>query len=109
MPIALVANIAYTFKTLFIDQFGDFFDESCFVDLIRNFRYDNDVPIFSLPLDRCARTHRNLASAVLVGLKNPAAAMKDSCSGKVGARYVCHHILQRSLRIVDEGDDGLAD
>src|SRR5262249_51103822 len=94
MPIALVANIAYTFKTLFINKFGDFFDETGLVDLVRNFRYDNDVPIFPLPLDRCARTHRNLATAVLVGLINTAAAVNDSGSGKVGAGYEWHQILQ---------------
>ncbi len=60
-----------------VDQLGYFFDQSRLIHLVGNLRDDDDVAIFSLPLDGRARAHRDLAAAGSVGLPNAAAAMND--------------------------------
>ena len=97
------------FEPFLVDQLGDFFDQARLVDLVRNFRDDDDVAILSLPLDGRARPHRDLAAAGLIGLSNSAAAINDSGRRKIGTWNVGHHVFASvACGLLDEMDDGLA-
>src|SRR5215831_14348562 len=86
MPVALVPNIADTLEALLVHEFSNFFDQTSLVYLIWNLGNDDDIAIFSLPLDRCSGAHPQLTAARLIGLPDAAAAMNDSCGGKIRTR-----------------------
>ena len=109
LTIALIANVADAFEAFLIDQLRDLFNQASFIDLIRNFGYDNDVAVFALPFDRRAGAHHYGAAARLVRLINPATAMNDAGRRKIRARYVRNELGQLGLRVVDQMNHGLTD
>src|SRR5262249_41422184 len=109
MTIAFVANVADSFEPLFVYELRDFFDESLFINLIRNLCDDNNFPVLALSLDCRPGAHRDLAATGFICLTDAPSAVNDSGSWKIGSRNIGHDFTKRRLGIVDEVDGGLTD
>src|SRR5262245_47002039 len=63
LPVAFIPNVTDAFQTFVIYKFGDFFDQTRFVNLVWNFCDNNDVAVFALTFNRRSISHCLLAES----------------------------------------------
>jgi len=107
VAIAFVANIRNIVDDLLVHQLRDAFDQPRFVHLIRNFSYDNSLPIFIESFDGGFGAHHEAAPAVFVGFEDAALAVNDSCRGEVWSLYDLQNFGELSVRIVHQRNRGI--
>ena len=92
---------------LFVDQFGDAFDQPRFVNLERNFGDDDRVAFLRAAADAIdAGTGAQLqnAAAFKIGFPDLFAAIDKSAGREVGTRYDLQQFSDVDLRIAKQGD-----
>ena len=83
--VALVTKVGDAFYLFVANEFGDLFDKTCFVDLIRDLVDDDTVFAVRHFLDVAFRTHLDRTAACHIRLQDAVAAEYHSTRREVGA------------------------
>ena len=109
VSVRFFSQIADAFEAFVFDLVCDVFDESCFVDLIRQLGDDDLVAAIRLFHDLCAGTHVNSAAAGAVCGANAAAAHNDAAGREVRALDVLHQAGQVDFGVIHQGHHAVDD
>src|SRR6185295_14615679 len=109
VAVAFVSDVADTFDLLVLDQLGDAFDQTGFVDLIGNLGYDDIFPVLAGFLDRRLGAHGEAAAPGFVGGFDAFAPGNVSAGRKVRAGNDFQDFLERGFRLFDQRDGGVDD
>src|SRR3546814_19193276 len=88
--VGLVAQFADALELLFLDQLGDFFDQSSFVYLVGDLGDDDRLATVVGGFDFRLGAPAHAAAGGAVGQVDAAAAVGDAAGREVGARGVRH-------------------
>ncbi len=103
LAVRLVAQIGNPFNLFLADQLGDAFNQPCFVDLVRNLRDDDRLPLaLRVRLDLGPRPELDDAAPGRVGRADAIQAVDETGGREVRARDRGHQIPDRDLRIFDQ-------
>ena len=96
-----IPDIGNTFHPFVLHQFGDFFDQSGFIHLIRDFRYDNlgfsAVCLFNFRLG----TNDHLSLSGFISVSNIVLAHNNSAGREVRSLYNFYQIVDGAILIFD--------
>ena len=93
------------FDLFIIDQFGHFCYQHGFIDLVRNFRDDDDLPATVIILDFRFAPYNYAPSPGLKTFFDPAVAINDPSGWKIGGFDELHQLLDRNIGVVHRGNN----
>src|SRR6185312_10482979 len=100
--VGLVAQAADALEFLLLDQLGDFFDQPCLVDLIRNFGGDDRFVAVFIGLDFGLRADQYPAATGAIRLHDACRAIDDAGGREVRSWHVLHQVVDGEIRVVDQ-------
>src|SRR5450759_3530110 len=93
VAVRFVAQVADVFNPAFSHQFGDPFDHSGLIDLVRDFGDDNCVPTCLDYLNLSHTAHSQPAAAGIITLADTFSPDDDAAGGKIGAGHKLHQLI----------------
>ncbi len=109
VAVAFIADLGNAFDPLLVDQRGGVFDQTRFIDLIRNFLDDDALAVLAHRLDAGLGANAKTAAAGAEGVEDALAAEDDAAGGEVGAFDDLDNFLERSVGLADYRDGGFDD
>ena len=100
VAVGMIVDIGDAVDALILDKLCDVFDESCFVDLIRQLGDDDLVAAIRLFHNLCAGTHVNSAAAGAVCGANAAAAHNDAAGREIRSLNVLHEAVKVNIGVI---------
>src|SRR5215472_15738738 len=110
VPVGLVAQVADSFDPPFVDQLANTLQQPGLVDLVGNLANDDRrAPAALVGFHRCQRAHGQAAALVEIGLAHCLGPQQLAAGGKIGTGNDVEDLLQAEVRIVDQGQQRVAD
>ena len=103
----LVAHVGDALDALLVDELGDLLLQGALAHLIGNLGEDEAATAGLGGLNVRLGADGDRAAAGLVGLTDAVRAHDDRSRGEVGARHDLHELVNRDVRVIDEGTGGL--
>ena len=107
--VGFVAQVGDAVDLFVADEFGDFFDEACFVDLIREFGDDDARFAIAHRFDVGACAHFDDAASCGVCLADFLGAEDEPCGREVGSLDDAHEFVDGGVGVVDEHEGAVYD
>ena len=108
--VGLVPQFGNAFEFLFLDEFGDAFDQPCLVDLVGDFGDDNGfLAAVIVPQYFGAGAHVDNAAAGAIGLHDSGPAVDDARGGKIRPADVFHQTVDVEFRVFQQRDSAIDD
>ena len=107
VAIGLVAQVRDPLQPLFAHEFGDLFDQGCFVDLIGDFRNDQRLAILAQGLAVDLGAHDDRAAPGGIGRADACSAENRAAGRKIRPGDDLHQVLDGYVRLVHQRQNGV--
>src|SRR5690606_1190243 len=98
--VGLVANVGNAFYALLIDQFGDFFLEGLFIDLIRKRIHHNGLAVATVNVFKMGGgPHDHAATPGAIAFAHTGHAVNDAAGREIGSRNHFHELIDTAFRV----------
>ena len=104
--VGLVTQVGNAFQPFFVHQLCDFFNELCFVYLIRKLGNDNALAV-AVVFNFCLGTNNYLAAAGVEIRTDAAFAHNVAGCGKIGPLDIFHNFFDGNFGVINGGTNGI--
>src|SRR5690606_20860155 len=102
--IGFVAQLADALDFLLFHQFGNAFNQTRLVQLVRNLVHDNGfAPGLGIHLDFGLGANVNASTSGAIRLHNTGPAVDNGTGGEIGTGDVFHQLINGDVFVVDQG------
>src|SRR5208283_4617087 len=100
VPVGFVSDIRDAFNSLLADKLSNFFNETGFINLVRQLCDNNAFIAACLALNQNFGTHFNQTPACGIGVNDTFSAVNNGASWEIRPLYGCHYLIDFNLGIL---------